>query len=88
MKNTWQRLISRVPRLTGHFIGPVLAGERRANQNGLRLLLRCLRQKGNPSFYITGLIEKLCIRSMMGSKIRTSMILGRAICVKSSQTVS
>jgi hypothetical protein len=52
IQQAWQRLISRVARTPGHFVRAILAGERRANQNRLLLLVRCLRHKENFSFYL------------------------------------
>ncbi len=50
IKHPWQHLISRVARISGHFIRSVLAGERRANRSRLRLLLCTLRHRVNSSF--------------------------------------
>ncbi len=45
IQHAWQHLISCITRTPGHFVRSILAWERCANQNRLRLLLRSLHHK-------------------------------------------
>src|SRR6266567_2761274 len=68
--SAWARLISCIARPPGHFVRAILAGERCANQNWSRLLLRSLRHMGNFSLIEGGVISVAYRKEAVESGLR------------------